>query len=175
MLFDINLLFYKSAVKANAFTAGEYMSLVGSTTGSTGLVINLGNPRDLGQGNAGEFAANVAVYVGTSFSSTCSSMKINAEFQGSTDSVTWNTYAESGPLTTASYQANQAVFPQVVPQRVQGLALPQYYRLNLVVSGNLVSESISTGTLIGGIIIDRDAPDNSGIAGGGYPSGFTVA
>lgn len=169
MLFDTSLLFYHAG-SAFAFTSGEYMSLVGITSSSGGLNVNLGNARDLGIGD-GEGTPNVAVLVGTGITSSCGNLRLNAQFQGSTDSKTWTTYMESGPLSTASFVANQWVFRGRVPARPEGVSLPTYYRLNLALTGNGSAEGISTGTVIGGIVLDRaDADDTIGQ----YPSGFTV-
>lgn len=172
MLFDVNLLFWHTG-STYAFTGGEYVDLAGATSGSTSLngsVINLGTPRDLGIGD-GEFIPHVAVYTSAGITSACASTLINARFQGSTDSTTWTTYAETGALSTASFGANTSIFPQAVPRRPFGVNLPQYYRLSLEVT-NALATTISAGTLIGGIVIQRDdATDTFGE----YSSGFTVA
>jgi len=171
-LLDVNLLFYH-ATSTYAMTTGEYMSVAGSTTGSTGLVINLGVAQDMGIGD-GEFVPKIMVSVGsTGFTSSCSSLRVNAQFQGSTDSTTWTTYVESGTMATSSLAANAQILPIDVPMRPQGVALPQYYRLNLAVTGNAASESISSGSLIGGIVIQRGGWEGAGTAGA-YPSGFSV-
>ncbi len=170
MLFDSNLLFYH-ATTAYSFTAGEFVSLVGITSSSAGAVINLGNARDLGIGN-GPDTPMVELTVGTAFTSSCSSMLINAQFQGSTNSTLWTTYASSGAASTASWAAGAQILPINVPRRPTGAGLPLYYRVNVAVTGTLASESISTGTLLGGIVLARaDSPDTLGQ----YPSGFSVA
>ena len=43
--------------------------------------------------------------------------------------------------------------------------------MNLAITGNANAESISTGTLIGGIVLARDDGPNTLSS---YPSGFTV-
>ena len=168
MLFDSTLLFFHAGTVFN-FTAGEFVNLAGATATSTSSVINLGNARDMGLGQ-GQEIPQIAVVVGTAITSACSSTKINAQFQGSTDSVNWNTYVESGALSTASYAAGYFVLPIAVPRRPDGIALPLYYRMNLVVTGNALAETISTGTVIGGIVLTRG--DNTI---GQYPAGFSVS
>jgi hypothetical protein len=173
MLFDVNNIFFHTG-SVYAFTAGEYVSVSGATSASTvlnGTVINMGVKQDMGIGD-GEFIPKIAVYVGTGITSACSSMRINAQLQGSTDSSTWTTYAESGTLTTASFTASQKVLAMNLPRRPVGVALPQYYRLNLAVTGTASNEAISAGTLIGGLVIQRD--DNADTLGQ-YPANFTVA
>lgn len=166
MIFDANLLFYHSGSTYN-MTSGEFQSVSGLTASSGSLVINLGNARDLGRGS-GEAVPKVAISVGTGITSACTGLTINAQFQGSTDSTNWTTYAESGALTTASYAAGMYVFPQDVPRTISGAALPTYYRINLSLSGQATT-AISAGTLLGGIVIDRAEND-----GGSYAAGFTV-
>lgn len=166
MIFDVGLLFYHTG-SIYQFTSGEFVSLAGVTATTGSSVINLGNPRDLGRGQ-GEGTPQVAVHVGTGITSACTGLTINAQFQGSTDSTNWTTYAETGALTTASFAAGYYVFPQSVPRVPSGAALPTYYRMNLTLAGQGAT-GISSGTLIGGIVLDR-AENN----GGDYPSGFSV-
>lgn len=169
MLFDINNLFYHTG-SAYAFTSGEYASLSGVTASTGSLVINMGAAEDLGIGD-GEFIPKVAVYVGAGITSACASLTVNVQFQGSTDSSNWTTYAESGALSTASFVANNAVLPIDVPRRPPGVSLPQYYRLNLALAAQ-GSTAISSGTLIGGIVIQR--ADSAGTLDQ-YGSGYTAA
>ena len=170
MLFDAGLLFYHAGTVYN-FTAGEFVSLVGITNSCASTVINLGNARDLGIGQ-GQEMPYVSINVGTAITSSCSSTLINAQFQGSTNSTLWTTYAETGALSTASYAAGAAIFPLAVPRRPSGAGLPLYYRMNLAITGNAASESISTGTLLGGIVLARSDSANTLDQ---YQSGFTVA
>lgn len=170
MLFDLGLLFYHAGTGVQ-LTSGEYVSLATQTANSASAVINLGNARDLGIGN-GPDTPMLALAIGTGITSTCASMLINVQFQGSTNSTAWTTYAESGAASTASYAAGAQPLPINVPRRPFGAALPLYYRVNLAITGNVLAEPISTGTIIGGIVLDRsDSPDTLGL----YPSGFTVA
>ncbi len=169
MFFDVNNLFYHVG-GVYAFTAGEYVNVSGTTASSASSVINMGVKQDMGIGD-GEFIPKVAVYTSTGITSACSSVKINWQFQGSTDSSNWTTYVESGSNSTASYGAGVNILPIDVPKRPAGVALPQYYRLNMVLSGNANGEAMSAGTLIGGLVIQR--ADNADTLGQ-YPSGFSV-
>jgi hypothetical protein len=99
-------------------------------------------------------------------------MLINAQFQGSTDSVHWTTYAETGASSTASWGAGAAVFPLAVPRRPAGTALPLYYQMNLAITGTSGTPAISTGTIIGGIVLAR--ADSAGTLDQ-YPAGFQVS
>ncbi len=167
MIFDVNNLFWYTGTFA--FTAGNFVSLVGVTSTGTGSsVINITNPADLGIGD-GEAIPKVAMYIGTAITSSSAGMRLNIQFQGSTDSTNWTTYVESGTASTASYAVSTKVFPVSLPHRAPGAALPQYYRLNLAISGS-TNETISSGTILAGLVIQRD---DSPL--GLYPSGFTVA
>lgn len=171
MLFDSTLLFFHTGNVYN-FTAGEFVSMAalaaaGSTQSST---INLGNPRDMGVGQ-GQETPQLALYIGTAITSSDSTATLNVQFQGSTNNVSWTTYVETGTNTTASYGAGAVVLPMDIPPRPQGAGLPLYYRIN----ANWASTpgaSISTGTIIGGIVLARDEFARTGAQ---YPSGFTVA
>lgn len=170
MIFDVNVLFFHTG-NVFGFTNGEFVSLVGTASTTNSQVINLGVQEDMGIGD-GEFIPKVAVLVGSGgITSTCQSLRINAQFQGSSDSVNWTTYAESGATTTASFQAGAWVFPQDVPRRNSNVALPQYYRMAIVLSGNGSSETLSTGSVMGGVVIQRSDWDDTGKL---YSANFTV-
>jgi hypothetical protein len=168
MLFDSTLLFYHSGT-TYAFTAGEFVSLVGVTSSTASGVINLGNARDMGIGE-GEERPNVFIAIGGGgITSSSTTLTVNFQFQGSTDSVTWTTYMETGANATTGLTAGtQFVFP--VPARPPGAALPLYYRLNTSLGTNATA-GISTGGVLAGIVL---APAQ-GISGGQYPAGFTVS
>ncbi|HVB17291.1 MAG TPA: hypothetical protein VNF04_12200 [Stellaceae bacterium] len=169
MILDINTLFFHAG-NVYAFTSGEFQSLVGVTNSCAGLTVNMGVAQDLGIGD-GEAIPQVAVVIGSGITCSCGNLRINAQYQGSTNSTTWTTYAESGASPTSSFVAGEYIFPVSVPRRPPGAALPQYYRLNLALTGNGSSESISSGSLMGGIVINRaenqDTLDQ-------YPANFTV-
>lgn len=163
MFADLNLIFFGSA----PYTAGNFASLVTTTNIASG-VINQTVAQDAGIGD-GEAIPKLAIYIGTGITSACTSMNVNFQFQGSTNSTAWTTYVETGPTSTASLTAGVKVFPIDLPHRAAGAALPQYYRLNVTTSGNANTESISAGTIFAGIVIQRD--DNPV---GLYKSGFSV-
>lgn len=183
MLFDANLLFWHNGSVYN-FTAGEFASLTAMTAAaaSGSLVINLGNARDLGIGQ-GQEMPYIAATVGVGITSSSSTLTLNAQFQGSTDSSNWTTYAETGPLSVGTaatggavalgaFYAGASVLPIAVPRRPSGAALPLYYRMNLSPASAASTVGISTGTIIGGIVLARsDAVDTEGL----YSAGFTVA
>jgi hypothetical protein len=152
-------------------SASNFANLAGATLSSASAVINLTVAEDLGVGQ-GEAQPEIAVIVGAGITSSCTSTRLNFQFQGSTDSSNWTTYAETGALATSSFAAGANVLPIHVPKRPSGIALPQYYRMNLAITGNANTESISSGTLMGGIIVGgrQDAVDTLGQ----YASGFTV-
>lgn len=169
MLFDNTNLFWHQG-SAYGFTAGEFVSFAGVTGSSASTAINLGTARDLGIGDGME-VPHIALTIGTAFTSSLATMSINWAFQGSTDSTTWTTYVETGSLTTASFAAGNSILPIAVPRRPSGVALPLYYRVLATVTGNGTA-SISTGTVIGGIVIARaDNADTLDL----YPAGFSVA
>lgn len=165
MQFDSQLVFFGSAPYASV---SDYQTLVGVTNSTGSKVINLGNARDLGIGD-GEAVPKVALYLGAAITSSCSSLRLNFQFQGSTDSTNWTTYVESGAIATTTLVANAKVLPIDVPHRAPGAALPLYYRINIAQTGNASGESISTGSIFGGIVIQRsDNPISQ------YPSNFVV-
>jgi hypothetical protein len=176
MLFDSALLFFHAGSGTTLvfnFTAGEFVNVAGSGTASAcaSTVINLGNARDLGIGN-GPDTPMVSLTVGTAFTSSCASTLINAQFQGSTNSTLWTTYAESGAASTASWAVGAQILPINVPRRPTGAGLPLYYRVNLAFTGANAGETLSTGTIIGGIVLARaDSADTLGM----YPAGFSVS
>lgn len=164
MLFDSNLIFFGTSPYASV---SNYVSLAGLTASSTSSTINITTPAELGIGD-GEAVPKIAAYVGTAFTSASASLALNFQFQGSTDSTNWTTYIESGALATSVLVANAKVMAWDLPHRSPGAAFPQYYRLRVASSGN-TNESVSSGSIFAGIVIQRN--DNPG---GNYSSGFTV-
>lgn len=166
-LFDSTLLFFHTGNVYN-FTSTEYVNLAGTTATSTSTVINLGNARDLGIGPGSEIP-QVEISIGTAITSSSSSMLVNLQFQGSTNSTLWNTYIETTPASTASFSAG-AVYHFDVPRRPPGVSLPLYYQLVVNVTGTGGTPSISTGTILGGINL---AGAESAGTMAQYPAGFT--
>lgn len=167
MLFDVNNLFFHTG-SAYAFTAGEFVSLVGMTeSGQASSVINQGVARDAGIGDYSP--PKVALEIGTGITTANTTASLQFRFQGSTDSTNWTTYVQSDWLTTASLTAGSQVFMIDVPPVPPGVALPTYYRIFIDLDNTAGTQAISAGTIIGGIVLQRDNayPPT-------YPSGFSV-
>lgn len=167
MIFDINTLFFHTGT-AYAFTAGEFVSLVGTTESGLGSsVINLTNPRDLGIGDINP--PKTALLIGTGVTTANTTATVQFRFQGSTDSTNWTTYVQSDWLTTASLSASSMVFMVDVPPVPAGVSLPTYYRIFVDLDNTAGTQTISAGTIIGGLVLQRDnsMPPS-------YPSNFTV-
>ncbi len=168
MIFDVNNMFFGSAPFASA---SNFLSLAALTaSGTTSTVINMGVAQDLGMGD-GEGIPKVAIKIGTAITSSSSGLRLNFQFEGSTDSTNWTVYAETGAKATSAFAAGGWVLPIDVPRRPSGVALPQYYRIEMAVTG-ITNETISSGTILGGLVQQRD---DSVDTLGQYPSGFTVA
>lgn len=168
MIFDVTNLFFHTG-SAFAFTAGEFVSLVGMTeSGQASSAIALTNPRDMGIGDYSP--PKTALIIGTGITTANTTATIQFRFQGSTDSTNWTTYMQSDWLTTASLTASTSVFELSIPPVPAGVALPSYYRVFVDLDNTAGTQSISSGTIIGGIVLQRD--DNNV---GSYASGFTVA
>ena len=168
MLFEQDLMFWKIA-GTNSFTAGEFVNFATVTNSSISSQVVLGNPRDLGIGN-GQEQPQVAVVVGTAFTSSLATATYNIQFIGSTNGTLFTTYSETGAMLSASLAAG-SVLHFDVPPRPPGAALPSFYYLNMLLVTNGTA-SVSTGTLVAGIVLT--APDNSRTLSQ-YPAGFTVA
>ena len=168
MIFDAGNLFFGTSPYN---TAGNFVSLAALTaSGTTSTVINMGVKQDMGIGD-GVAIPKIAVVVGTGITSASAAMLLNWSIDGSTDSTNWTTYSETGPLSTASFTAGSYILPIDLPRRPSGVALPQYYRMRMAVTG-ITNETITIGTVFGGLVLSRaDASDTLGQ----YSSGFTVA
>lgn len=168
MLFDSQLMFFGSAPYASA---SNFQSLATITAGgTTSTVINMGVKQDMGIGD-GVAIPKIAVVVGTGITSASAGLLLNWQFQGSTDSTNWTTYAETGAKSTASWTAGSYILPIDVPRRPSGVALPQYYRMAMAVTG-ITNETITIGTVLGGILLSREDAFDTLVQ---YPSGFSVA
>lgn len=167
MIFDVNNLFFHTGT-AFAFTAGEFVSLVGMTeSGQASSNINITNARDMGIGDYSP--PKVALEIGTAITTANTTTTFQFRFQGSTDSTNWTTYVQSDWLTTASLTASSQVFMIDVPPVPPGVSNPQYYRIFMDLDNTGGAHAISSGTIIGGIVLQRDNayPPT-------YASGFTV-
>ena len=141
MLFDANLMFDGGLPSTGGIT-GVNVFTNGSSQASSN-VLNLLNARDLGMAPQGKATLQIFCLVTTAFSGGTS---LNVQFQGSTDNVTYTTYAETGAIPVASLSVGKNIFNQVIPgvQPEDG-ALPQYYRLNYVCVGNVTAGAVISG------------------------------
>lgn len=159
MFIDQTLIFDGTySVSAGTWTGASVFSN-GTSVASTN-VIDLTNARDLGRARQGLQIA-LLVIVTTAFVGGTS---CNVQFQGSTDSSTWTTYAESGAIAVASLTIGAHVFNIPVPGRPSFASLPRYWRLNYVCVGNVTA----------GAVMAMIAPEDS-MSATSYPSGFTLA
>lgn len=146
------------------FSAAQ--SLVTTTSVASTNVINLTNARDLGIG-PGMAIPQIDVIAGTAFT-TANGATLNIQFQGSTDSVTWTTYEESGPLAAAVLTANTSLWKFDWPHRAVAAAMPLYVRLNYALPA---TTAFTAGTItLAAVTLALDTNPS-----GQYPSGFTVA
>jgi hypothetical protein len=99
---------------------------------------------------------------------TATGATLNVQFQGSTDTVTWTTYVETGPVAAALLTANTRIAAFDWPARQIGAAVPRYYRLYYA----LAAGSFLTGTISAYIGLQQDAVDNLMTAGAGFTVGI---
>lgn len=132
-IMDKNLLFSS----AQAVTA---------TAASTD-VIDLGAQMDYGIGD--NPALKLLALVITAFSTT-NSGTLTVAFQGSTDNVTFDTYAQTIALTAGALTAGARLFDIDVPRPSSGQSRPRYLRLNYTVANNFTA-----GTVTAGLLLDR--------------------
>lgn len=128
------------------------------TTASTN-VIDLKNARDMGPG---ELPLRVACYVVTAFATT-DSATLQIALQGSTDNVTFNTYALSRAYTAAELVAGAKLAPMDWPNVAVG-DLPRYIRLAYL-AGAL---HFTPGSVTAMLVLDRQ-DDRA------YPAGITIS
>lgn len=160
MILDANLLLDGNT--SSPITGVAITTASGNTQASTNIV-DLLNARDIGIG-AGAPACKLLCLVTTAFTSTGSGT-LNVMFQGSTDSTTWVTYAESGAIGKASLSAGVKIFnidvPSVLPDNGP---LPRYLRTAYAVG----TATFSAGALISAIVLGRDDYK-------AYPPGVTIS
>lgn len=154
MIIDGNLLFDTSVAIAVAF---------GNTVASTNIV-DLLNARDIGEGDMTGATPKILCLATAAFlSAGASTLQVFA--QGSTDNVTWTTYAETPAMLKAGLLAGAMIarfsWPAVLPDTG---ALPRYLRL---VYGVGVA-TFTQGSLTSAIVLSRDDA-------GYYPPGVVVA
>lgn len=167
MIFDSNLLF--SNGQSLAVTTSTPSTTVIDLTGNPTAGLNIGNASrygaDMGIGD-GVAVLKVAAYVGTALTTT-NSATLQIQFQGSTDSSTWDTYIETPAFAAAKLTAGQKLGTFDWPLVGPGFSLPRYIRLNYVLPE---TTSFTTGTIFAGIVLQRDDAIQ-----GQYPEGFVVA
>lgn len=141
MIFDGNLMFDASITTAGMTGVNQFSS--GATTFSTN-VLDLINARDMGQGKSGKAPIEVFVLVTTAFTGGTS---LNVAFQGSTDNVTYVTYAETSQIVAASLVAGANLFNILIPGvQPESGPPPRYYRLAYTTVG-----AFTTGAVIAGL------------------------
>lgn len=133
-------------------------NLTTGTEASTN-VIDLLNARDMGPG---ELPLRVACYVGTAFATT-DAATLRIDLQGSTDNVTFNTYASSRTYTAAELTAGKKLAPLDWPNVAVG-SLPRYLRLAYQ-SGAL---HWTPGSITSMLVLDRQ--DDFA-----YPAGINIS
>lgn len=166
MIMDNQLLFSNAqSLITNANTPSSVIDMLG------GVAINKGNAtawgQDLGIGD-GEAIPKIACFIGTGFT-TVNSATLNVAFQGSTDSSTWTTYVETGPIPASKLIAGAKIAAFDWPLRdVEATALPRYIRLLYQLPA---ATAFTAGSIfLAGIVIQR-----GDWAAGQYPSNFIAA
>lgn len=161
MILDYNYLFDGSASAAGGVVGISIATAAGSTQVSSNI-IDLVNARDMGIGDSP--ALKIMVICTAAMTSTgAATFQVRA--QGSTDNVTYTTYAETANMIASSYAAGAKIaqfdWPGINPDTG---ALPRYLRLQYAVGVS----SISAGSVISAIVLGRDDTR-------GYPPGVTVS
>jgi hypothetical protein len=120
---------------------------------------------DIGIG-AGVAVPKLLITPGVAFvSAGGATMVIQA--QGSTDSTTWVTYAESKAYTAAQMAAGARLLPIDWPVRGPTDPMPRYIRINYTVAVS----TFSAGTLFAALVLSRDDASNDADQ---YGSGYSV-
>ena len=138
-------------------------TVVTATAVSTNI-IDLLNARDMGIGDAP--ALKLVILVGTTMEAA-GSATLQIQAQGSTDSSTWLTLAESRAYALASLTANRKLFPIDWPVIEAGATGPsvlhRYLRLNYIVA----TGPMTAGTIQAYLSTNRDDQVS-------YPKNFTA-
>lgn len=122
--------------------------------------IDLSIARDMG---VGEEPIRVLAQVITAFTTT-NSATLTVAFQGSTDDVTYTTYAQSRAYAAAELLAGRHLLQINVPRPGGTAAMPRYLKLVYTVGTGI----FSAGTVTSALVLDRqDSPQ--------YPPGVTVS
>jgi hypothetical protein len=132
MIIDSNLVFDMGAYSAATGMIGINQFASSATTTSTNI-IDLGTQRDIGDG-ADSAGSNLTVVwqITTAFTGGTS---VNFQVQGSTDSVTWTTYSETGAILVASLTAGAKFALRMPPVNPDQGPAPRYLRTAYVNAG----------------------------------------
>jgi Bbp16-like protein len=138
-----------------------------NTTQSSTNIIDLLNARDIGVGQGNGFTPQILCLVNNALTTTNSAtLKVSA--QGSSDSTTWTTYADSPVYSASELSAGVELARFDWPRRRGGSAMPRYLRLLYTVGTGV----FSTGAVTSAIVLQTDA----GVAGLGlYPPGIAIS
>jgi len=139
MLLDGQLLFDATYTAAGGLLGVNQFS-AGITTFSTN-VLDMGTGRDMGQAPQGNATLQIGILITTTYLGGTS---LNVALQGSTDNVTYNTYAESGAVPIASLVAGNNIFNVVIPgaQPDNTGLIPRYYRLSYTCVGAFTAGAV---------------------------------
>lgn len=159
MLIDSFLVFDQGTYSTTTGMTGANQFASGATTTSTNT-IDLLNARDIGTGSEGDMAAlTVEFLITTAYAGGTS---VNFQVQGSTDTVTWTTYSETGAVVIASLTAGARLKLKMPIVNPDGGAAPRYLRTAYVNAG------VNTA---GAVIAWLGTVDNNRY----YPPGVTVS
>jgi hypothetical protein len=151
MILDSQLNFSSAQAITTASAASSTISAYDESGGNT----NIGGSStfrfgaDLGV-SEGKDKAKIVVSFPVAFA-TASGATLNFQFQGSTDTVTWTTYIESGVMaaSTLTLGANW-VFDW--PRKALGAAMPKYVRMYYA----LATGTFTTGTINANVVLNAD-------------------
>ena len=162
MILDYNYMFDGSPSATTGVVSGVSVGTTGGSTISSTNVLDLLNARDM---DPGEPKLKIMVLCTTAFTST-GAATIQVLAQGSTDNVTYTTYAETPAIIATSIAVGtkfaQFDFPGVNPDSG---SLPRYLRLRYSTGVS----TISAGQVISALVLGRDMSPNRN-----YPPGTTV-
>lgn len=153
MILDANLLFDTAlALTATAVSTNQ---------------IDLLNARDMGVGD--DPALDVVVNINSAMLSA-GATTLTVQFQGSTDNVTYTTYAQSDAIPKASLTAGAKISFDVPRMPPHAAGRPRYLRLNYVVA----TGPFTGGNLTSFIVVDDQL--NAGSPNAlGYTPGIVIA
>lgn len=138
MILDGNLIF-DATYSAASGLAGVNVFTNGGSQASTN-VLDMLQGRDMGQSPQGPAPLQILVLVTTAFAGGAS---LNIQLQGSTDNVTYTTYAESGAILTAALVVGTQWFRVELPStQPDSGPPPRYYRLNYQCVGAMAAGAV---------------------------------